>query len=122
LSGALQRLRAHGRSAIPKEATMNMHGWAAVCIAALASGGCATLDGPEARANAAAQKQECKLVAYSSTAERLRAQNQADVPGTDMQKTEGRLDVGSQPLRDSPQLRESRLNPVAMATRLQQDC
>jgi hypothetical protein len=92
------------------------------CLTGFAASGCATLNGPEAHANAAAQAQECKLVAYSSTAERLRAQNQAGVPGTAMEKTEGTLDVGSRQARNNPQLRQSRLNPVAMSDRLQRDC
>jgi hypothetical protein len=99
-----------------------MHWLGMACAAGLVCGGCATLDGPEAHANAAAQAQPCKLVAYSSTAERLRAQNQGGVPGTEMEKTEGTLAVGSEQLRSNPQLRESRLNPVAMSSRLQQNC
>jgi hypothetical protein len=39
-----------------------------------------------------------------------------------MEKTEGTLDVGSRQARNNPQLRQSRLNPVAMSDRLQRDC
>ena len=49
---------------------------------ALAVSSCATINSPEAYANAAANKQECKAVAVYSTPHELRTQLDTGVPGS----------------------------------------
>ena len=101
---------------------MNRYLVVAASVAAFVSSGCATLNGPEAQANAAAQAQQCKLVEYSSASDVLRAQNQRGVPGTAMEKTEGKLDIGDPRFRSNPALRDSRAVTQSIPTRLQLDC
>ena len=91
-------------------------------IAVLALQACATLNGPEAQANAAAQAESCKMVTYYSASESLRAQNQKGIPGSDMEKTEGKLDVGRVVLNEPPVLRNSVSRSLSLPARLQRDC
>jgi hypothetical protein len=101
---------------------MNRYLVVVASVAAFFSPGCATLNSPEAQANAAAQAQQCKLVEYHSASEVLRTQNQRGVPGTDMEKTEGKLDIGNAKFRSNPALRDSRVVTQSIPTRLQLDC
>lgn len=73
-----------------------MNAWTAGSLAllALALAGCATLNGPEAYANAQAQKSECKAVTLYTASQELRMQNQKGVDGDAMQQTAGQLDIG----------------------------
>ena len=66
----------------------------ALGVIALAQSGCATLNSPEAFQNAAAQQQECKVVALHSASDSLRLQNQKGRDGDAMEQTEGSLDIG----------------------------
>lgn len=88
-----------------------MNAWmaGAAALLALALAGCATLNGPEAYANARAQRTQCKAVTLTSAAQELRLQNRKGVGDDAMQQTEGKLDVGH------AQLNEPRIlsNPVA---------
>jgi hypothetical protein len=83
--------------------------------------GCATLNSPEAHANAAAQRQECKMVAYYSASEALRVQNEKGIPGSEMEKTEGKLDIGRLTLNEPRALGD---NPpgMSMTDRIQRTC
>jgi len=49
------------------------------CSIALAMSGCETLNGPQALANAEAQRDECKVVALTSATQIMRGQNPRDV-------------------------------------------
>ena len=42
----------------------------------------------------AAQKQDCKVVAFSNGIDSLRLAARPGVDGTDMQRTEGKLEIG----------------------------
>ena len=94
----------------------------ALGIIALALSGCATMNSPEAFQNAAAQKQECKLVALHSASDSLRLQNQKGRDGDAMEQTEGSLDIGHVNLNPPRGLR-STLPPLERTTsQLQRDC
>ena len=72
--------------------------------------------------NAAAQKQECKLVALHSVSDSLRLQNQKGRDGDAMERTEGSLDIGHVNLSPPRGLR-STLPPLERTTsQLQRDC
>lgn len=88
---------------------MNTWTTGAAALLTLALAGCATLNGPEAYANAKAQQTQCKVVTLSSAAQELRMQNRKGVGDDAMQQTEGKLDIGH------VQLNEPRIlsNPVA---------
>jgi len=89
---------------------------------ALALSGCATVNSPEAFQNAAAQKQECKVVALHSASDSLRLQNQKGRDGDAMERTEGSLDIGHVNLSPPRGLR-STLPPLERTTsQLQRDC
>ena len=89
---------------------------------ALALSGCATLNSPEAFQNAAAQQQQCKVVALHSASESLRLQNQKGRDGDAMERTEGSLDIGHVNLNPPKGLRTT-LPPLERTTsQLQRDC
>ena len=94
----------------------------ALSASALALSGCATLNSEEAFPNAAAQKQECKVVTLYSASETLRLQNQKGRDGSAMERTEGSLDIGHVNLNPPRGLR-STLPPLERTTsQLQRDC
>jgi hypothetical protein len=67
-----------------KETRMKIYGLGILIGAAgLAMSGCATVNSPEAYANAAANKEECKAVAVYSTHQELHTQLDTGVPPTD---------------------------------------
>ena len=77
-------------------------------VAALLAG-CETLNGPQAVANADAQREECKATVVTSASDDLRMQNQQGVPTDEMKQTEGKLALGRFKLHEPRALR----NPVA---------
>jgi Flp pilus assembly protein TadD len=94
----------------------------ALGVVALALSGCATLNSQEAFQNAAAQKQECKVVALHSASDSLRLQNQKGRDGDAMERTEGSLDIGHVNLNPPRGLRTT-LPPLERTTsQLQRDC
>ena len=88
-----------------------MNRWTVGTISALAlaSAGCATVDGPEAIANAQAQREDCKVVTVSSTSQELRLANGRAADVNAMQQTEGQLDLGHVKLDEPRAVR----NPIA---------
>ena len=91
-------------------------------VVALALSGCATVNSPEAFQNAAAQKQECKVVTLYSASETLRLQNQKGRDGSAMEQTAGSLDIGQVNLHPPRGLRTT-LPPLERTTsQLQRDC
>ena len=60
---------------------MNVSTMGTIAVVALTLAGCETLNGPQAVANAEAQREDCKAVIVTSTAERMRMQNQRGVGG-----------------------------------------
>jgi hypothetical protein len=93
-----------------------------LAVAGVALAGCATLNGPEAVANADAQRTQCKVVQYDTTYQSMRMQNQKGTDGTPMQQTEGQLAIG-QVKANEPRVLQ---NPVApgdsITSQLQRSC
>lgn len=91
-------------------------------VAGLALAGCETLNGPEAMANADAQRTQCKVVTLNTTYQSMRMQNQKGTDGTAMQQTEGKLDIGRVKANEPRVLQ----NPVApgdsITSQLQRSC
>ena len=94
----------------------------ALGLAALGLSGCATLNSPEAFQNAAAQQQECKVVALANGYESVRLAAKRGVDGTDMERTQGKLDIGQVVLH--PPQGTASTGPVLERTtsKLQRDC
>ena len=96
----------------------------ALGFAALGLSGCATLNSPEAFQNAAAQKQDCKVVAFTNGIDSLRLAAKRDVgsDGTAMQRTEGKLEIGQAVLH--PPQGTASTGPLLERTtsKLQRDC
>ena len=88
---------------------MNVSTMGTIAAVALALAGCETLNGPQAVANAEAQRQDCKAVVVTSTAESMRMQNQRGVEGDEMRRTEGTLALGKLNQNEPRVLR----NPIA---------
>ncbi|MGC1818875.1 MAG: hypothetical protein WA900_14610 [Casimicrobiaceae bacterium] len=88
---------------------MNAWMFGTAALLALGTTGCATLNGPDAYANAADQRGECKVVTLHTASQELRLQNQKGVGDDAMQQTEGKLDVGHVQLNEPHALS----NPVA---------
>lgn len=88
-----------------------MNGWTsgAVALIAVALAGCETLNGPDAYANAQAQKQDCKATVVTSTADSMRMQNQKGIDTDEMRRAEGTLALGRLKLNEPRALR----NPIA---------
>jgi hypothetical protein len=101
---------------------MNMWTAGALAVAGLALAGCETLNGPEAVANADAQRTQCKVVQYDTTYQSMRMQNQKGTDGTPMQQTEGKLAIGRLKANEPRVLQ----NPVApgdsITSQLQRSC
>ena len=73
---------------------MNAPTIGAIGLAALLLGGCGTLNGPQAYANAEAQQEGCRdsVSVVTNTPEQMRLQNRPDAVQTDeMKRAEGRL-------------------------------
>jgi hypothetical protein len=86
-----------------------MNRWTIVAIGAIALAGCETLNGPQAVANADAQRDECNAVVVTNTADQLRMQNQTGRDGDQMRQTEGVLALGRLKLQNPRELQ----NPIA---------
>lgn len=101
-----------------------MNAWTvgAMAVAGLTLAGCAALNGPEAVANAEAQRTQCKVVEYDTTYQSMRMQNKKGTDGTPMQQTEGKLAIGRLKANEPPVLQ----NPVApgdsITSQLQRSC
>ena len=91
-----------------------------VIVSALS--GCATLNSEEAFQNAAAQKQECKVVTLYSASETLRLQNLKGRDGSAMEQTEGSLDIGRANLNPPRDLRTTLPKFERTTNQLQRDC
>ena len=91
-------------------------------LCAIALAGCATLNGPEAQQNAAANEQSCKVITVSSVSESLRLQNQRNVAGDAIERTEGNLDLGHVRLNEPRQLRSRTVPLEGISNRLQRSC
>jgi hypothetical protein len=90
-------------------ANMNASTITAVGLCAWLLAGCETLSGPQAVANADAQRHECQNVVVTSTADELRLQNRGDTATDEMKRTEGTLALGRIRANEPRALR----NPIA---------
>jgi hypothetical protein len=59
----------------PKESIMKSSSLVLVALGAIALAGCETLNGPQAYANAEAQRYDCKATVVTNTPEAMRLQN-----------------------------------------------
>jgi len=81
-------------------------------IIAIATGllaGCETLNGPQAYANAEAQREACKATVVTNTPEQMRMQNEKGVDTDAMKRTEGVLAMARIKQNEPPSIR----NPIA---------
>ncbi len=101
-----------------------MNAWTAGSLAllAMAMAGCASLNGPEAYANAQAQKTECKVVTLSSASQEIRMQNQKGVDGNAMQQTEGQLDIGHVQLNEPKALQDPVAPGNSLLSQVRRNC
>jgi hypothetical protein len=67
---------------------------ALVALGALALAGCETLNGPQAYANAEAQRYDCKATVVTNTPEAMRLQNDPNAQTDQMKQSEGTLALG----------------------------
>lgn len=85
---------------------MNASTIGAIGVAALLLAGCETLNGPQAVANADAQREDCKATVVTSTAESMRMQNQKGVDTDAMKRAEGTLALARIKQNEPPELRQ----------------
>ena len=95
---------------------------AALGVVVLALAGCETLSGPQAVANADAQRDECKAVALTSGAQLMRADNQRNVGGDDIRQTEGSLELGRLGLNEPKTLRKPGAPHESTTARMSRAC
>jgi uncharacterized membrane protein len=93
-----------------------------VGVAALGLAGCATLNSPEAFQNAAAQKQDCRMVALANDYESVRLAAKPGVDGDAMEKTEGALKSGQVVLHAPPGTATTGPVLERNTSKLQRDC
>jgi hypothetical protein len=94
----------------------------AIGFAALLLAGCETLNGPEAVANAQAQREECKAVVVTNTAQSMRMQNSKGVQGDDMRRVEGTLALGRLKLNEPPALQQPIAPEESLTSKTLRDC
>jgi hypothetical protein len=87
----------------------------------LALGGCETLNGPQAVANAEAQRRECKAVTVPGP-QSVRLQNARGVDGDAMQRTEGTLALGQARLNEPPAVRSRAFPDNSLLSQALRDC
>ena len=73
---------------------MNARTFVLLGLAGLWLAGCETLNGPQAYANAEAQKEGCKAVVVTNTPDAMRLANRGIPPDDQMAQTEGTLALG----------------------------
>ena len=76
-----------------------------VGLAVLALTGCETLNGPQAYANAEAQREDCKAVVVTNTPDQMRLANRDIPPDNPMAQTEGTLALGKIKQNEPPSIR-----------------
>ena len=96
---------------------MNASTKGAIALAALLLAGCETLNGPQAYANADAQRQGCPggVTVVTSTPEQMRLQNDPNAQTDAMKQTEGSLALAGVRKNEPPELR-NRLAPEESLT------
>ena len=101
-----------------------MNRWTIGTLAVLALGlaGCETVNGPQAYANAEAQKQDCKATVVTSTADSMRMQNQPGIDTDDMRRTEGTLALGRLKLNEPRALRHPIAPEDSVTSKALRDC
>ena len=101
---------------------MNASIIATLGVAALLLAGCETLNGPEAVANAQAQREECKAVVLNSAAESrlLNRQDKRDV--TDVKRAEATLELNRLRLHEPPALRHPIAPNESITSKALRDC
>ncbi|HEX8740535.1 MAG TPA: hypothetical protein VF925_10370 [Casimicrobiaceae bacterium] len=101
---------------------MNAWTMGAVALAGLALAGCETLNGPEAVANAEAQRTQCKVVHIDTIYQSMRMQNKKGTDGTPMQQAQGTLDIG-QVKANEPRVLQNQVAPGdSITSQLQRSC
>jgi hypothetical protein len=101
-----------------------MNGWTigALGVVALALTGCETLNGPQAVANAEAQRDECKVVALTSGTQIMRAENQRELGRDDIRQAEGSLELGRLKLNEPKALRRPGAPNESIVSRMMRAC
>ncbi|HET9670090.1 MAG TPA: hypothetical protein VFQ93_10815 [Casimicrobiaceae bacterium] len=75
-------------------------------LAVLSLAGCETLNGPQAYANAQAQREDCKAVVVTNTPDALRLANRDIPPDNPMARTEATLALGKIKQNEPPSIRD----------------
>lgn len=102
--------------------TMKTVGFATVGLAALLLTGCETLNGPQAVANAEAQREECKAVVLNSAAESMALNRQDHRPVTDIKQAEATLELNRLRLQEPPALRHPIAPNESLTNKALRDC
>lgn len=101
---------------------MNTKSIGLIGVAALLLVGCGTLNGPQAVANADAQREECKATVVTNAADSMRMQNQPGVPSDEMKQAEGTLALGRLKLHEPRALREPIAPEQSVTSKALRDC
>jgi uncharacterized lipoprotein len=75
-------------------------------LAVLSLAGCETLNGPQAYANAQAQREDCKAVVVTNTPDAMRLANRDIPPDNPMAQTEGTLALGKIKQNEPPSIQD----------------
>jgi hypothetical protein len=101
-----------------------MNAWTIGAIGAIALtlGGCETMNGPEAVANADAQRGECKVVGITSATQIQRSEHPRDVDRSDVRQEEGALEANRLGLNEPKGIRKAGSPNDSSMARLSRNC
>ena len=91
-------------------------------VAAMALAGCETLNGPQAYANAAAQREECKAVVSTNTADSMRLANHRPVETSEIQQAEATLATSRFKKINPPEIKDNHPNEETLTANTLRDC
>jgi len=101
---------------------MNASTIGTIGVAALLLAGCETLNGPEAVANAQAQREECKVVVLNGPAESTLLNRQDKSGITDIKRAEATLELNRLRLHEPPALRHPIAPNESITSKALRDC
>ena len=90
--------------------------------AALVLAGCETLNGPQAYANAAAQRQECKAVVSTNTADSMRLANHRPVETNEIKQAEATLGTSRFKQINPAAIKDDHPNEETLTAKTLRDC
>jgi hypothetical protein len=101
---------------------MNAPTIVAIGLLGCALAGCETLNGPQAVANADAQREQCKAVVSTNTADSMRLANHRPVETNEMKQAEATLATGRIKNHEPAAIRDDQPGEQTLTAKTLRDC